>query len=93
MDGEDFELNDLPFDAVISRVGLIYFPDQLGAIKRQAAALRVRGYLGAIVYATPEECRFFSDPVSVIRRRATDCVARIGRPFVGGLIRRARSAG
>jgi len=56
MDGEDFELNDLPFDAVISRVGLIYFPDQLGAIKRQAAALRVRGYLGAIVYATPEEC-------------------------------------
>ena len=35
-----------------------------------AAALRVGGYLGAIVYATPEECRFFSDPVGVIRRRA-----------------------
>jgi SAM-dependent methyltransferase len=71
MDGEDFELTDAPrFDAVISRVGLIYFPDQLGAIKRQAATLRAGGYLGAIVYATPEECRFFSDPVSVIRRRA-----------------------
>jgi SAM-dependent methyltransferase len=70
MDGEEFELNEAPFDAVISRVGLIYFPDQLGAIKRQAAALRAGGYVGAIVYATPEECRFFSDPVSVIRRRA-----------------------
>lgn len=70
MDGEEFELNEAPFDAVISRVGLIYFPNQLGAIKRQAAALRVGGYLGAIVYATPEECRFFSDPVGVIRRRA-----------------------
>jgi hypothetical protein len=70
MDGEDFELGEAPFDAVISRVGLIYFPDQLGAIKRQAAALRAGGYLGAIVYATPEECRFFSDPVGVIRRRA-----------------------
>jgi SAM-dependent methyltransferase len=70
MDGEEFELNEAPFDAVISRVGLIYFPDQLGAIKRQAAALRAGGYVGAIVYATPEECRFFSDPVGVIRRHA-----------------------
>jgi SAM-dependent methyltransferase len=70
MDGEDVESSEAPFDAVISRVGLIYFPDQLGAIKKQAAALRAGGYVGAIVYATPEECRFFSDPVSVIRRRA-----------------------
>ncbi len=70
MDGEDVESSEVPFDAVISRVGLIYFPDQLGAIKKQAAALRAGGYVGAIVYATPEECRFFSDPVSVIRRRA-----------------------
>lgn len=70
MDGEDVESSEVPFDAVISRIGLIYFPDQLGAIKKQAAALRAGGYVGAIVYATPEECRFFSDPVSVIRRRA-----------------------
>ena len=32
--------------------------------------IAAQGYLGAIVYATPEECRFFSDPVGVIRRRA-----------------------
>jgi SAM-dependent methyltransferase len=70
LDGEEMQLDEPPFDAVISRVGLIYFPDQLGAIKRQAAALRPGGYVGAIVYATPEECRFFSDPVAVIRRRA-----------------------
>jgi SAM-dependent methyltransferase len=70
MDGEDFELDDAPFDAVLSRVGLIYFPDQLGAIKRQAAVLRAGGYVGAIVYGTAEECRFFSDPVAVIRRHA-----------------------
>ncbi|MEZ5817694.1 MAG: methyltransferase domain-containing protein [Hyphomicrobiaceae bacterium] len=70
MDGEQFSLSGDPFDAVLSRVGLIYFPDQLGAVEHQVAALRPGGHIGAIVYATAEECRFFSDPVGVIRRHA-----------------------
>jgi SAM-dependent methyltransferase len=70
MDGEQLSLSGEPFDAVLSRVGLIYFPDQLGAVEHQVAALRPGGYVGAIVYATAEECRFFSDPVGVIRRHA-----------------------
>jgi len=69
-DGEELTVTGQPFDAVLSRVGLIYFPDQLGAVKRQTAALRPGGYVGAIVYATAEECRFFSDAVGVIRRHA-----------------------
>ena len=67
MDGEQLSLAGEPFDAVLSRVGLIYFPDQLGAVEHQVAALRPGGHVGAIVYATAEECRFFSDPVGVIR--------------------------
>ena len=70
MDGEQISLAGEPFDAVLSRVGLIYFPDQLGAMEHQVAALRPGGHVGAIVYATSEECRFFSDPVGVIRRHA-----------------------
>ncbi|MFM9938634.1 MAG: class I SAM-dependent methyltransferase [Hyphomicrobiaceae bacterium] len=70
MDGEQLSLAGETFDAVLSRVGLIYFPDQLGAVEHQVAALRPGGYVGAIVYATAEECRFFSDPVGVIRRHA-----------------------
>jgi SAM-dependent methyltransferase len=70
MDGEEVAPTEAPFDAAVSRVGLIYFPDQIGAVKRQAATLRSGGSVGAIVYATPDECRFFSDPVSVIRRHA-----------------------
>lgn len=70
MDGEQLTLAGVPFDAVLSRVGLIYFPDQLGAVEHQVAALRPGGHVGAIVYATAEECRFFSDPVGVIRRHA-----------------------
>lgn len=70
MDGEFLDLTDQRFDAVISRVGLIYFPDQIGSVKKQVATLKPGGRVGALVYATPQECRFFSDPVSVIRKHA-----------------------
>jgi len=71
IDGE--KLNALkiePFDAVISRVGLIYFPDQQKALKGMKDQLREGGKLAAMVYATAEQNPFFSIPVSIIRRRA-----------------------
>ncbi|MGI3168496.1 class I SAM-dependent methyltransferase [Pseudooceanicola sp. C21-150M6] len=70
MDGEAIEVSGDPFDVVLSRVGLIFFPDQLGSVRSQMAALKPGGRVGALVYATPEECRFFSDPVGVIRKHA-----------------------
>ena len=70
MDGEDLEVEDGSFDAVISRVGLIYFPDQQRALGEMRRALRGTGRVSAIVYSTPERNAFFSIPVSVIRRRA-----------------------
>lgn len=70
MDGEDLDVEEATFDAVISRVGLIFFPDQDRAMAQQVAALKPGGRLGALVYATPQECRFFSDPVAIIRRHA-----------------------
>ncbi len=70
-DAEDLSsLTDGSFDAVISRLGLIYLPDQVGALKGMRAALRPGGRLAAIVYSTPDRNDFFSGPVSVIRRRA-----------------------
>ena len=70
MDGENIAVTDAPFDSVLSRVGLIFFPDQEGSLRSQARTLRPGGYVGAIVYATAPECRFFSDPVGIIRRHA-----------------------
>lgn len=70
-DGE--ELGDFAgagFDAVISRVGLIYFPDQNKALSGMRNALREGGRIGAIVYSTPEKNEFFSIPVAIIRNRA-----------------------
>jgi ubiquinone/menaquinone biosynthesis C-methylase UbiE len=70
-DGEDLPVPEASFDVVISRVGLIYFPDQQKALRSMHRALRDGGWVGAIVYATAEENKFFSVPVSIIRRRAS----------------------
>ncbi len=71
MDGEELEeLEEGSFDAVISRVGLIYFPDQQRALTGMLRALKPGGRIAAIVYSTPENNKFFSIPVSIIRRRA-----------------------
>ncbi|MGV3588943.1 MAG: class I SAM-dependent methyltransferase [Adhaeribacter sp.] len=70
MDGENLTLPDASFDAVISRVGLIYFPDQQRALKEMLRVLKPGGKVAAIVYSTPDKNKFFSVPVSIIRNRA-----------------------
>lgn len=70
MDGENLALENEMFDAVISRVGLIYFPDQQKALKEMLRVLKPGGKIAAIVYSTPEKNKFFSVPVSIIRNRA-----------------------
>lgn len=70
MDGENLTLEDETFDAVISRVGLIYFPDQQKALREMLRVLKPGGKVAAVVYSTPEKNRFFSLPVSLIRQRA-----------------------
>lgn len=71
IDGERLDKLDAgPFDAVISRVGLIYFPDQQKALRGMYNKLRDGGKVAAMVYSTAECNGFFSVPVSIIRRRA-----------------------
>lgn len=78
MDGEQLDVEPAFFDAAISRVGLIYFPDQQAALAGIRRALRPGGRIGAIVYSTPDANRFFSVPIGVIRRRA-----ELPRPLPG----------
>ncbi len=71
LDGEKLdELEPTSFDTVISRVGLIYFPDQQKALTGMRGVLKPDGRIGAIVYSTAENNRFFSIPIGIIRRRA-----------------------
>jgi SAM-dependent methyltransferase len=70
MDGENLEFAEGTFNEVVSRVGLIYFPDQQRALKGMHRVLKPGGRIAAIVYSTPDKNAFFSIPVSIIRRRA-----------------------
>lgn len=70
MDGENLTVPDASFDAVISRVGLIYFPDQQKALREMLRVLKPGGKVAAIMYSTAEKNKFFSIPVSIIRNRA-----------------------
>jgi SAM-dependent methyltransferase len=71
LDGERHDaLPAESFDAAISRVGLIYFPDQQRALAGIRHALKAGGRFAAVVYSTPEKNPFFALPVGIIRRRA-----------------------
>ena len=71
LDGESLaELPAASFDAAISRVGLIYFPDQQRALTGIRRTLKPGGRFAAVVYSTPDKNQFFSIPVNIIRRRA-----------------------
>ncbi|CAN5900528.1 hypothetical protein BH11MYX4_BH11MYX4_44560 [soil metagenome] len=78
MDGEHLELADASFDVVMSRVGLIYFPDQQRALQEMRRVLVPGGRVAAIVYAPADVNGFLSVPVSIVRRHA-----KLGPPLPG----------
>ncbi len=80
LDGERLDVPEGAFDAVISRVGFIYFPDQQAALRGMWRALRPGGRLAGIVYSTAPANPFFSVPVSIIRRRAELPAPAPGQP-------------
>jgi ubiquinone/menaquinone biosynthesis C-methylase UbiE len=80
-DGEELaNIKVPPFDAVISRVGLIYFPDQQKALRGMRSQLKANGKIAAMVYSTAANNAFFSIPVSIIRRRANLPAPLAGQP-------------
>ncbi len=81
LDGE--QLHQLPggsFDAAISRVGLIYFPDRHRALTGIHHALRDGGRFATVTYSTAATNEFFSLPVSIIRERAQLAAPAPGQP-------------
>ena len=81
LDGERCDQLDADsFDAAISRVALVYFPDQKRALEGMLHALKPGAKNAALVYSTAETNGFFSIPVQVIRRRANLPPPEPGRP-------------
>ena len=70
-DGE--ALSEIPsagFDAAVSRVGLIYFPDQNQALSEMCRVVRPGGRISSVVYDSADRNGFFALPVGIIRRVA-----------------------
>ena len=70
MDGEDLDVEPGSFDAAISRLGLMYLPDKLGALATGAARASRRGQVRRGRVRRADRNGFFSVPIAIIRRRA-----------------------
>lgn len=81
MDGEQLDtLAEGTFDTVISRVGMIYFPDQKKALQGMRHTLALGGKVSLVTYAAADKNEFFSLPVSIIRERANLPAPQPGQP-------------
>jgi ubiquinone/menaquinone biosynthesis C-methylase UbiE len=70
LDGEDLEFADATFDAILSRLGLIYFPDPQRGLAEMRRVLRPGGRAAILALGTPAMNAFVGVPVAIIRRRA-----------------------
>ncbi len=70
MDGEKLDLPDASFDAVLCRLGLMYMPHPVTALREWRRALRAGGRVAVVVFSTPDRNSWGSMPASIIRRRA-----------------------
>lgn len=70
MDGENVDLPDASFDAVLCRLGLMYMPHPVTALREWRRALRPGGRITVAVFSTPDRNDWGALPASIIRRRA-----------------------
>ena len=70
MDGEKLDLPDDSFDGLLCRLGLMYMPHPVIALREWRRALRAGGRVAVVVYSTPDRNSWGAVPASIIRRRA-----------------------
>ena len=69
MDGEQLDLPDDSFDAVLCRLGLMYMPHPVTALREWRRALRPGGRVAVVVFSTPDRNSWGAVPAAIIRRR------------------------
>ena len=70
MDGENLELTDGSFDAVLCRLGLMYMPHPEKALAEWHRVLKPGGRVSIVVFSTADRNGWGMTPVSIIRKRA-----------------------
>ena len=80
MDGENLDLPDDSFDVVLCRLGLMYMPQPVTALREWRRTLKVGGRVAVIVFSTPERNSWGAVPAAIIRRRAQIPAPLPGQP-------------
>jgi len=70
MDGEALDLPAASFDAVLCRLGLMYMPHPVTALREWRRVLKEGGRVAVVVFSTPDRNPWGAVPASIIRRRA-----------------------
>ncbi len=70
MDGEKLDVPEAAFDAVLCRLGLMYMPHPVTAVREWRRALKADGRAVVVVFSTPDRNPWGAMPASIIRRRA-----------------------
>ncbi|HPF71223.1 MAG TPA: methyltransferase domain-containing protein [Candidatus Krumholzibacteria bacterium] len=80
MDGERLDLPDASFDVVLCRLGLMYMPHPVDALREWRRVLKPGGRVAVGVFSTPERNAWGAVPASIIRQRAQLPPPVPGRP-------------
>jgi SAM-dependent methyltransferase len=70
MDGENPDLPEASFDAVLCRFGLMYMPNRQRALTEWRRVLKPAGRVVVAVFSTPDKNGWGAVPLSIIRQRA-----------------------
>lgn len=70
MDGEKLDLPDASFDAVLCRLGLMYMPHPVTALREWRRVLKAGGRVAVVVFSTPQRNSWGAVPATIFRRRA-----------------------
>lgn len=81
MDAEQLDIEDESFDAVISRNGLMLFPDPPTALAEMCRVARTGGRVAALVFSAEERNPYFGIPQGVARRIGDFPRPRPGTPW------------
>jgi len=80
MDGEKLDLPDASFDAVLCRLGLMYMPHPVTALREWRRVLKPGGRVAVAVFSAPDRNGWGAVPASIIRRLAQVPTPAPGQP-------------
>lgn len=79
---EDIAETQIPFDASISRLGLMLFPSPRGAVQAVQRVLKPGARFAALVFTTPSGNPFMARPMAILLRHAGKAPPAPGQPGI-----------